>query len=94
MLTFSFEYFLSVWPKLLEAVPAGQTEAAIVFGLSPWRRVMHIILPQALPIMLPGLVNQIIEIIKETPWPWLRSKSICNRRQAACCAEGVSSVII
>ena len=65
MLTFSFEYFLSVWPKLLEAVPAGQTEADIVFGLSPWRRVMHIILPQALPIMLPGLVNQIIEIIKD-----------------------------
>ncbi|MGM9519278.1 MAG: amino acid ABC transporter permease [Phascolarctobacterium sp.] len=49
-----------------EAVPAGQTEAAIVFGLSPWRRVVHIILPQALPIMLPGLVNQIIEIIKDT----------------------------
>ena len=65
MLTFSFEYFLSVWPKLLEAVLAGQTEAAIAFGLSPWRRVMHIILPQALPIMLPGLVNQIIEIIKD-----------------------------
>ena len=65
VLMFSFEYFLSVWPKLLEAVPAGQTEAAIVFGRSPWRRVMHIILPQALPIMLPGLVNQIIEIIKD-----------------------------
>ena len=65
VLMFSFEYFFSVWPKLLEAVLAGQTEAAIVFGLSPWRRVMHIILPQALPIMLPGLVNQIIEIIKD-----------------------------
>lgn len=49
-----------------EAIPYGQTEAALVFGLSPWRRVMHIILPQALPIMLPGLVNQVIEIIKDT----------------------------
>ncbi len=49
-----------------EAVPRGQTEAAIAFGLSTWHRVMHIILPQALPIMLPGLVNQLIEIIKDT----------------------------
>lgn len=49
-----------------EAVPKGQTEAALVFGLSPWHRITHIILPQALPIMLPGLVNQFIEIIKDT----------------------------
>ena len=49
-----------------EAVPRGQTEAALVFGLSTWHRVTHIILPQALPIMLPGLVNQFIEIIKDT----------------------------
>lgn len=49
-----------------EAVPKGQTEAAIVFGLSKWHLVTRIIMPQALPIMLPGLVNQIIEIIKDT----------------------------
>lgn len=49
-----------------EAVPRGQSEAAIVFGLSTWHRVTRIILPQALPIMLPGIVNQIIEIIKDT----------------------------
>ena len=49
-----------------EAVPRGQTEAAIAFGLSTWHRVTHIILPQALPIMLPGMVNQVIEIIKDT----------------------------
>ena len=49
-----------------EAVPKGQTEAAIVFGLSTWHRVTRIILPQALPIMLPGMVNQVIEIIKDT----------------------------
>lgn len=49
-----------------EAVPRGQTEAAIAFNLSAWHRVTQIILPQALPIMLPGLVNQVIEIIKDT----------------------------
>ena len=44
-----------------EAVPRGQREAAVAFGLSSWHMVTHIILPQALPIMLPGLVNQIIK---------------------------------
>lgn len=49
-----------------EAVPRGQTEAAIAFGISAWHRVTRILLPQALPIMLPGMVNQLIEIIKDT----------------------------
>ncbi len=49
-----------------EAVPRGQTEAAIAFGLSALHRVTRILLPQALPIMLPGMVNQLIEIIKDT----------------------------
>ena len=49
-----------------ETVPRGQTEAAIAFGLSTWHRVTRILLPQALPIMLPGMVNQLIEIIKDT----------------------------
>lgn len=49
-----------------EAVPRGQTEAAIAFGLSAWHRVTRILLPQALPIMLPGMLNQLIEIIKDT----------------------------
>lgn len=49
-----------------EALPRGQTEAAIAFGLSAWHRVTRILLPQALPIMLPGMVNQLIEIIKDT----------------------------
>lgn len=49
-----------------EAVPYGQTEAAHAFGLSTWHTVTRIILPQAVPIMLPGMINQVIEIIKDT----------------------------
>lgn len=49
-----------------QSVDKGQHEAAVAFGLSPWRRVSRIILPQALPVMLPGLVNQVIEIVKDT----------------------------
>lgn len=48
------------------AVDRGQYEAAIVFGLSPYKRIRRIIAPQALPIALPGLVNQLIDMIKDT----------------------------
>ncbi len=48
------------------AVDRGQHEAAMVFGLSPARRVFSIIAPQALPIALPGLVSEAINILKDT----------------------------
>ncbi|WP_296956658.1 amino acid ABC transporter permease [uncultured Dialister sp.] len=48
------------------SVDKGQHEAAIVFGLSPWHRVVHIIAPQALPVALPGLVSEAINILKDT----------------------------
>lgn len=48
------------------SVDRGQTEAAMVFGLSPFHRVVHIIAPQALPIALPGLVSEATNILKDT----------------------------
>lgn len=48
------------------SVDKGQTEAAMVFGLSPLHRVLHITAPQALPVALPGLVNESINILKDT----------------------------
>ena len=48
------------------SVDRGQHEAAMVFGLSPWRRVTRIIVPQALPVALPSLVSESINILKDT----------------------------
>lgn len=48
------------------SVSRGQHEAAMVFGLSPFHRVVSIIAPQALPVALPGLVNESINILKDT----------------------------
>lgn len=48
------------------SVDRGQHEAAMVFGLSTYRRIRRIIAPQALPIALPGIVNQLIDMIKDT----------------------------
>jgi len=48
------------------AVPKGQWEAAISLGLSPFKMMKRIILPQALIIMLPPWGNLLIELLKGT----------------------------
>lgn len=50
----------------LQAVPRGQYEAADALGLGYWRKMGLIILPQALKISIPPLVNQFISMFKDT----------------------------
>lgn len=48
----------------IQAVPRGQVEASIAVNLSSWDRLRHVILPQAMIIMLPPYGNLLIEILK------------------------------
>jgi polar amino acid transport system permease protein len=48
------------------AVPQGQREAATASGLSGYQQMRHIILPQAMPSILPPLVGQYVLIIKDS----------------------------
>jgi polar amino acid transport system permease protein len=48
----------------VQAVPPGQTEAAIAINLSPWQRTKSIILPQAAIVILPPYGNLLIEVLK------------------------------
>lgn len=50
----------------IQAVPKGQTEATIALNMSPGQRLRHVILPQAVPIILPPYGNLTIEILKGT----------------------------
>jgi general L-amino acid transport system permease protein len=50
----------------LQAVPRGQYEAADALGLGYWKKTWLIILPQALKISIPPLVNQFISMFKDT----------------------------
>ncbi len=50
----------------LQALPAGQAEAATALGLSYWKRTGLIVLPQALRIALPAMTNEFIALIKNT----------------------------
>ncbi len=50
----------------VNAVPKGQTEAALSIGLTPGKTMMKIVLPQALRIVIPSLVSQLVVVVKDT----------------------------
>jgi len=50
----------------IQSLPAGQWAAARALGMRPVQVMRLIILPQALPIMLPSFLNQWISLIKDT----------------------------
>jgi len=50
----------------LGSVPKGQIEAGVALNIPKGKRMVRIILPQAVLLMLPGMGNQTIELIKST----------------------------
>ncbi len=50
----------------LQSIPRGQYEAAEALGLTYWQKTGLIILPQALKISIPPIVNQFISMFKDT----------------------------
>ena len=60
-------YTAEVYRAGIENVPRGQWEAAKATNLSSRQTWIHVILPQALPPMIPALANYLIAMFKETP---------------------------
>jgi polar amino acid transport system permease protein len=50
----------------IQAVPVEQREAAVALNLSPARALWGIVIPQALPVMVPPAGNLLIELLKST----------------------------
>lgn len=50
----------------LDAVPAGSREAAYALGMSNWNTQKLVVFPQALTISLPGLINTMVALVKDT----------------------------
>lgn len=60
-------YCAEVYRAGIEAVPVGQWEAAVALNLPRIRTWTAVILPQAVPRVLPALGNYTISMLKETP---------------------------
>jgi len=63
---FAGAYLAEVVRGGLQALPRGQYEAAEALGLSYWQKTGFIILPQALRLVIPPLVNTFIGFFKDT----------------------------
>ena len=63
---FSSAYMAEVIRGGLQAIRRGQYEAATAVGLGYWQSMRLIILPQALKIVIPGIVNSFISLFKDT----------------------------
>jgi general L-amino acid transport system permease protein len=50
----------------LQAIPRGQFEGAMALGLGYWQMMGLIVLPQALKLVIPGIVNTFIGLFKDT----------------------------
>ncbi len=63
---FESAYMAEVVRGGLQAIPRGQYEAAEALGLGYWKSTLLIILPQALKLVIPGIVNTLIALFKDT----------------------------
>jgi polar amino acid transport system permease protein len=60
-------YCSEVYRAGLENVPRGQWEASTALNLSPYHTFRDIIIPQAIPPVVPALGNYFVALFKETP---------------------------
>ena len=60
-------YTAEVYRAGLDAVPKGQWNAAKALNLNPFQTYRYVILPQAVPPILPNLGNYLISMLKEAP---------------------------
>ena len=63
---FASAYMAEVVRGGLQAIPKGQYEGADSLGLGYWQKMNLIILPQALKLVIPGIVNTFIGMFKDT----------------------------
>jgi general L-amino acid transport system permease protein len=63
---FSGAYMAEVVRGGLQAIPRGQFEGAMALGLGYWRTMGLVIMPQALRLVIPGIVNSFIALFKDT----------------------------
>jgi len=59
-------YLSEIIRGAITSVPKGQTEAGLAIGLSPAFVVWEIVLPQALPVIVPAAMGFLISLVKDT----------------------------
>lgn len=63
---FASAYMAEVIRGGLQAIPKGQFEGADSLGLSYWQKIRLVVMPQAIKLVIPGIVNTFIGLFKDT----------------------------
>jgi len=50
----------------IQSIPRGQTEASLALGMSRWQTLKHVILPQAVRVVIPPVTNDFIAMFKDS----------------------------
>lgn len=66
LVVYNMAIFAEILRAGLAALPKGQAEAAYAVGLSRWQAMRAVLLPQAVRIMLPSLVAQLVVLLKDS----------------------------
>jgi general L-amino acid transport system permease protein len=64
---FEAAYMAEVIRGGLQALPRGQYDAAKSLGMGYWKMHLFVILPQALKLVIPGIANTFLALVKDTP---------------------------
>jgi len=64
---FEAAYMAEVIRGGLQALPRGQYDAGKSLGMGYWRMHLLVILPQALKLVIPGIANTFLALVKDTP---------------------------
>jgi general L-amino acid transport system permease protein len=66
LVLFNAAYMAEVVRGGLQGVPSGQEEAAASLGFRWWQVQALVVLPQALKIVVPGIINTVVDLFKDT----------------------------
>lgn len=66
IILFESAYLAEVFRGGFQAIPKGQAEAAAAIGFGYWRTAIYVTLPQMLRVVVPGVVNNAIALVKNT----------------------------
>jgi len=97
---FQSAYIAEVVRGGLQSVPKGQIEAGQSIGLSPWKTMRLIVLPQALRNVIPAMVGQFISLFKDTTLVYivllldLLRAAFVSTYQPEFLAQGLDAVVL
>jgi polar amino acid transport system permease protein len=74
----------------IQAVPAGQVEAARSLGMNPVWTMVSVVLPQAFRIVTPPLTNELVILIKDTSLLFIAGMTLADRELTTFARDAVS----